>query len=403
MDWLRIPVNLFFLTLIALGYHILKKRVRRFGYLELYGIVWFVIIIGSQLADPIYAPHLPTVALFYLAWLAFLLPSFPLFARTDDRFVSQITPEPDTKRLKTVLVLLLFFSVTVNLNMVYRIAGDLNLWRFGWLALRIQGQSLVGENSSVPYQLFARCFVIYVPIAVVLFRRKAVSRAGLVSVCMVALVTAGIGLTRAPILFWAVTLLISLTVVNVVSRRLWLTVSAVLISPFVLVFSVLGYNWPSFGAVAALYGFGGIKAYEQILAGSYVGSPFYDSPFYSLDFLNYTAKKLGLIASYPPLVRSYALRPATNVYTYVDAFTLDFGVIGAVGCAVLLGALAAYTHRLAHATQRPGAIALYAYVCYAIVMSFMNMELIRISGLLLVAELWIIDRFVSVRTPPVFA
>ena len=403
MNWLLIPANLFFLTLIALCYHSLTRRVRHVGYLQLYGVVWFTVLIGSQLAGPVYAPQLPTLTLFYLAWLGFLLPSFFCYARTDDGFVAQPTPEPDTNRLKTVLVLLLFFSVAVNLNMVYRIAGDLNLWRFGWLALRIQGQSLTGENSSVVYQLFARCFVIYMPIAVVLFRRKDLSRAGLTGVCLIGLVTAGIGLTRAPILFWAITLLISLTVTNVLSRRQWLLVGGLLISPFMLVFSVLGYSWSAFGSVTALYGFGGIKAYEQMLAGRYPRSLFYDSPFYSLDFLNYTLEKLGLIDSYPPLVRQYATHPATNVYTYLDAFTLDFGVGGAVACALLLGVLAAYTHRRAYATRRPGEIALYAYVCYAIVMSFMNMELIRISGWLLVAELWVIDRFISVRTTPALA
>ncbi|MBC8153807.1 MAG: oligosaccharide repeat unit polymerase [Bacteroidetes bacterium] len=403
MDWLRIPANLFFLTLIGLCYTILKAQVRRFGYLELYSLVWLVVIVGSQWAGPVYSPQLPTICLFYLAWLGFLLPSFVVFARTDDAFVAQSVRDPNTTRLRMALASLLLLSVAVNLNMLYRIAGNLNLFRFGWLALRIQGQSLVSENSSVIYQLFARCFVIYIPIAVLLFRRKALSRAGLASVCALALGTAAIGLTRGPILFWAVTLLISLTVLTTVSRRMWLTMLLLLSTPFVLVFSVLGYNGSQLRAVVALYGFGGIKAYEELLAGRYPRSPFDDSPFYSLDFLNYAAKKVGLITHYPSLIRSYASQPATNVYTYLDAFTLDFGVAGALLCPILLGTLAAKTHQRAYTTLHPGAIVIYAYVCYAIAMSFMNMELIRISGWLLLAEVWLVNRLISVNDSPVLA
>ena len=176
-----------------------------------------------------------------------------------------------------------------------------------------------------------------------------------------------------------------------------------LTATFVLVISVHGYTGSRLWAVMALYGFGGSKAYEQLLAGRYPQSPFDDSSFYSLDFLNYAAKKVGLITRYPLLVRSYASQPATNVYTYLDAFTLDFGVAGALLCPILLGTLAAKTHHLAYTTRHPGAIAIYAYVCYAIAMSFMNMELIRISIWLLLAEVWLVNRFISVNNSPVLA
>ncbi|GAB3930271.1 hypothetical protein GCM10028804_39820 [Larkinella terrae] len=139
-----------------------------------------------------------------------------------------------------------------------------------------------------------------------------------------------------------------------------------------------------------LYVFGGVKAYEMILSGRYSDLSFYDIGLYSTDFFNYTLKKMGLVERYPSLIREYTYAPPTNVYTYLDALTLDFGVIGAILSALILGTIAAYVHKKAHSTNDILYISYYCFINYAIAISFMNNELIRINGFILIAELVII-------------
>ncbi len=85
----------------------------------------------------------------------------------------------------------------------------------------------------------------------------------------------------------------------------------------------------------------------------------------------------------------------TNVYTYLDAFTLDFGMGGALFAALTLGWLAAALHRRAFRLQSIPVVCYYAFINYAIAMSFMNHEMIRINAFLLAIELWLIHHLLK--------
>ena len=143
------------LTLIGSLYHVLTNSIRGFGYLELYGIVWGLLLIGAPFIGPPFVPALSTQILFYTVWLLFLLPSFAVFRQ--QAAGTAIVQHP-VRTVKRLLTFLLIMSLLANGWMLVQISSELDLIRFGWFALRFQGQRLQAEQSNVFYQLFARNF-----------------------------------------------------------------------------------------------------------------------------------------------------------------------------------------------------------------------------------------------------
>ncbi|OIN60281.1 oligosaccharide repeat unit polymerase [Arsenicibacter rosenii] len=381
------------ISIIGSLYHVLTNSIKGFGYLDLYGLVWGLLLIGAPWIGPPFVPALSTQILYYLTWLLFLLPSFWVFRQP---ILNNSMVCHPVRRVKYILWFMVSMSMLANGWMLLRISSELDLLRFGWFALRFQGQRLQAGQSNVFYQLFARNFLLYLPMAFWLFMRKAIRREALLIICFIALLTASLSLTRAPILLWSLTILTSLSIFKGLSRRRVRQLALFLFSPVLLVTLSFNYTPAAFWQVTKVYLWGGAKVYESLLDQNYPGYRLYDSPYYSLDFLNYTAQKTGLIQSYPSLVRDYAPGPVTtNVYTYLDAFTLDFGVAGALFAALTLGWLAAVLHRRAFQYQAIPTVCYYAFVNYAIAMSFMNHELIRINAFLLAIELWLIHHLLK--------
>ncbi len=115
------------------------------------------------------------------------------------------------------------------------------------------------------YQLFARNFLLYLPMAFWLFFRKALRTGLLLAICLLALVTASLSLTRAPVLLWSLTILTSLSVFGRLSRRRIRQFSLFLFSPVLLVTLSFSYTPAAFWQVAKIYLWGGARAYETLL------------------------------------------------------------------------------------------------------------------------------------------
>ncbi len=134
------------LTLIGSLYHVLTNSIRGFGYLELYGIVWGLLLIGAPFIGPPFVPALSTQVLYYTAWLLFLLPSFLVFRQQS---ADTVIVQHPVRKVKRMLVFLLIMSLLANGWMLMQISSELDLVRFGWFALRFQGQRLQAEQSNV--------------------------------------------------------------------------------------------------------------------------------------------------------------------------------------------------------------------------------------------------------------
>ena len=396
METERLLLNFLCLLLLGSLYRILKNSVRQIGYLEFYSLIWGCFILGAQAMGKPYSPNLTTTFVFYSAWLFFLLPSFGIYSGYNEDQPTAC-PMPGNQllyRVRQVLFVLVILSLMANGWMIYRIAGDLNLVRFGLLALRFQGQHLLAEQSTVFFQLFARNYVIYLPMAVWLYRYKAIRFPVLLLIGLFAFLTAATTLTRAPILVCTMSLFTSFLVFFRPNH--WLSVGFGLGLFIILIGLTMGltHDTDALRITLATYFWGSSPAFESLLDGRFPDHAWYDMGLYSTDFLNYTLKKMHLISTYPLLVRPYApILVTTNVYTYLDAMTLDFGLVGALISASSLGGLAAYLHRIAHQYQSPFVVAYYGFINYAIAISIMNNELIRINAFLLAIELWLLSHF----------
>ncbi|MFD1142148.1 O-antigen polymerase [Larkinella insperata] len=396
----QIGFNVFFLAFIGLLLFILKKKIDKPGYLDIYSSLWFILLIGSQWAGYPYSANVSTLFVFYLAWIFFLLPSLFFYGQSNSVGPIIHNYVPNANRLRLTLLALMVISLLVNVVTVYSLSGSLNFIKFGLVALRLQGRKLLDEQSTILYQLFAKCFIIYVPLAMIGYKYKYISKLTLFSACFIGLFTCIITLTRAPILSWAVTIITASSVCFNVTQRRFYTYIFFLISPVIITTMLFGMDNEELLEMAKLYIFGGIKAYETVLSGKYPDMSFYDVKLYSIDFINYILKKASLIERYPSLVREYTYAPSTNVYTYLDAGTLDFGVAGAILSASILGAIAAYIHHKAHVTRDVLYVSYYCFINYTIAISFMNNELIRINGFILLAELLIIRAIIKPASVP---
>ena len=384
-------LNLLFLLAILGLIYIIKRRVTNTGYIEIYSLLWFLLIIGSQLSGPIYAVKPTTLFILYWAWVLFLIPSF--FIQTNKEYTTVVFVSIKN-RLKLVIFFLVFTSLLVNIISLYTLLGGVNFFKLGLIALRVEGRQLLDEQSTVFYQLFAKCFIIYIPLAMLGYKDKIISRFSLLGICFIGLFTCVVTLTRAPILSWAITILTSGSIYFKFSSKSYYLIIIYLVSPIVIVtLLVTGIDQELLNTIK-LYLFGGVKAYETILNGDYPDKSFYDINWYSIDFISYLFKKIGLIERYPPLIREYTYIPHTNVYTYLDAATLDIGMAGVFFSAISFGAIAAYVHNKANATKDIVYVSYYCFINYAIAISFMNNELIRISGFILIIELLLIRMFI---------
>jgi len=102
-------------------------------------------------------------------------------------------------------------------------------------------------------------------------------------------------------------------------------------------------------------------------------------------------KKINLINSYPSLIREYSPYIESNVYTYLDAFILDFGIIGAIIGSALLGLLGRIIYFKMNTGKTLFTIIVYSMFSFYSAFIFMNNEFIRFSFILLIVKALIIE------------
>jgi oligosaccharide repeat unit polymerase len=144
-------------------------------------------------------------------------------------------------------------------------------------------------------------------------------------------------------------------------------------------------------SIAPYFG-GPLKSYETILLNQ---SPFTEDQFYSFDMINYVLKKIGFIDTYPDLVREYVFIPfPTNMYSFLDAFTLDFGILGALLFTYYLGFLLSVVFNYAH-NGCCFAIIIFSFIMYDLIMVPCNNEFIRFSFFLNIILAGLIHLFIT--------
>jgi oligosaccharide repeat unit polymerase len=270
------------------------------------------------------------------------------------------------------------------------------------LAMMRVKQEFADAEVAWYMQLFRSGFVLYIPLAIMMYKNKYIGKTSVVLVLLVATILSLSNFTRAPILNVIITTWVSLLLIHSgkVVTMLFRGALVLLLSVgfFIFMESTISFAAKvennSFMELVAPYFGGPVKAYETILLKS---QPFSDQGFYSFDMINYILKKLGIISEYPDLVKEYVYLPfPTNMYTFLDTYTLDFGILGAFAGTFLTGFAIAGVQKYALKGSYL-AITVYALLMYYLVMTPCNNEFIRFNFVMYLVLAWLLNIAVTKR------
>lgn len=349
-------------------------------HLTVFSAAWGLNIIAAQLNDAS-RPEVETLLVAYGAWWAFLAGSMLCNSTATKRPANYISFS--AWNAGTLLIALL---VIQSIGIVYEVLA-LGLYNPASILNAISAARHNGEIATIELPPIVRNFrwgaVLYVPLAFLLHERRAMRTVTLLTIIAWALLASSLRFTRAPLLLTSLTILVCWTLLYGKGRRIQVTTAIFAGGLLVITAAAMQYQLlnirkqnvqADIQASGLTYLGGPLKAYESILQNRFDREP----GIYSLDFINLPLHKIGIIDEYPGLIRPYALGPIeTNIYTYLDAFTLDCGPVSAVFITILLGFLATRLHNSAKRQPNIANLSVYSYVVYACAMSLANNEVIR--------------------------
>lgn len=368
-----------------------------------FSVVWGIsLLINMTYAGGLVRVSTSTLVVLYGAWWALLigalivlrLPLGPASARAD---IARRRAFYALWFLLVANLCAIYFDIGIGLAIRSTSLVDLT----GDLALaRIQGE-LLGTSPPLFLGIFRFAYVLYVPLLSIMWRKKWITTPWFIIICIASGIACLTHFTRAPLLGLLVILFVSLVVVFPERRSnflVWGTlITVAFVGGFVAMQTLLagpdrGQDGAFNDSLVAYCG-GPMKAYDLLLRGEYP----VQRGFYSADMINYPLHRMGLIQTYPSLVREEVLVPfPTNVYTFLDAFTLDFGLPGAILGALGIGALVAAIYRASGPAHYLGTT-LYCLTTYYLVMAGLNNEFIRFNFPVYTLLAWAIQLVICPR------
>ncbi len=393
------------LVLLAI---LIRKTGDPISFATFFSIAWGVNLLVSQ-AQPssISRPTLETTLILYLAWWLFLLGAI-LWISKDWRPKPSSSPINRPNGITAIVILILLQTAAI----IYEVeASGLGLGEYigsftgGYTSLRLTGEL---RTIDLPWflEIWRWVFVAYVPLAFCMRRQNLISRSFLGLVLVLALVSTLLRVTRAPILQVAVSVFVSwitlyrpnlraaaaaATIVLVVFGVFFLQVQ----SSLIILDPLSEYQ----AATESLYSYvgGPAKAFDLLLRGYYPEVP---NGVYSLESITFVLEKLKLYDGRPDLVRPYVYVPyPTNVYTFLDAYALDLGVVGIIGGSLLTGMVVGWSYLRLRRKLSAQNLIVYSYLAYCCVMTPMNNEFIRFAVPLTLLMAFALDITITNREP----
>lgn len=369
------------------------------NHVSLFSSIWLFVVVGAQFSE-LRDLSLGTISVLYLSWYSFLLGS--IVNGETKNMSKKLISVLDTRKIEIICVSLVLLSVAANFDLIRSVLFNFSSFQV-WAEMRKENAFAAYRSDNAFYTLFGPNAVIFIPLALYLYKSKRISRKYLMAIISIGFLLAILAFTRAPILQLMIISIVSYSFLNEHKKFpiKILLISAIILLTVFIISSFFIRNADASSSVLIsdieIYLFGGVLAYETILQGNYFQAGSFDSPYYSLDFLNYILKEVSLINSYPNLVREYDSQLVTNVYTYLDAFTLDFGVIGAFVGPFLIGYLCKSIYLSYRKKQYIIYLILYATVCYFCVFAFTNNEFIRNTLIILIIKLLVIHLIIKIK------
>jgi oligosaccharide repeat unit polymerase len=314
------------------------------------------------------------------------------------------------KILLLALIGLQMVAIVLEMRQSGLLQGQLSLW--GQIA------SLAGKRTSgamaeiqIPsvWGLWRWDFTLYLPLAFVMYRCGSLRLRGLVGLIMLAGGSAVLRFTRAPLLDVITIAIVGVAIARPAGERAWrvarrrLAVVVLGFGVFAGLFiamervlaSTVRDNSLGEGQTLIAYVGGPLRAYQDLLQqGDWTRS----DRLYSLDAIDFLAYKLGLRVTYEGHVRPYTdVGAPTNIYTYLDAFTLDAGVFGALGGSLFLGAGVGWLFYLVRRKGSYWSVVMYSYSAYNCLMVGVNNQFIQFFFFLWAGIAFLLGFFISAK------
>lgn len=387
---------LFNILMIIVAIFLLSKRIRVYdsivNHLFFFTFVWITIIIGAQLSFP--GKILDTsLILYYCCLFAYILGSSIINQRLNDPVKQR---KYSFRNLSLIVGFLVINCFIANMDLLQNVVFNFTSIE-AWVVMRKTEEFKEIDESNIYKQIFQRIYLIYIPLCIFLMKNKKMSKFIFIPLVLTAILFSILRFTRAPFMALLIMMLVSYVFiyrVKVPVKYFSITVIVIFIVFGFSQFFLLKDNANASNLVEDLktYLFGGPLVFQDILDGSYLDNEDYDIKLYSFDFLNYILEKIGIIDSYPSYVREWSSTRTTNTYTYLDAFTLDFGVVGAVVGSFFTGLLSDFSYKLIKKNNyNLFNIIFYGNICFFNIFVFANNEFVRFSLLLLVVILLILN------------
>lgn len=373
--------------------YVIKQYTAKINHVSIFTGIWFSLIILSQFLDEIYTPEIETIILYYIVLIVFLLSSKINLNRVNTR-----SQNYSLHKIKLIVYLLFILTLIANITLIIFLVNT-NFAFDQWYTLRSGENRNLITGDNFLYNAFGRLYYLYIPLLIFLLKNNQISKKIFIIIIGLSFFLTSLNFTRAPIIQLAIITYVSYLYIYKVKVSIFklLLIALSFLGVYIFVQIILNeYNEASNNVLEdiELYIFGGFKSYELIINDIYLDSYEKNSTLYSLDFLNYILSKLGIIDSYPSYVRNYNLALNTNVYTFLDALTLDFGLVGAVISGFIYGYIPKKMYKIYLNKNTLFSITMYSLLCYYSFMIFMNNELIRISFFLYLIEMLLIESFI---------
>ncbi|MDR2206629.1 MAG: oligosaccharide repeat unit polymerase [Flavobacteriaceae bacterium] len=379
---------------------LLKNRIPKYdsyvNHLSIFSGVWIVITIGSQLSyGDFVSPE--SVLLFYACLYCYILGSSILsFAK----FKESSMQEYNIGRIRVIVFLLVVLCIIANWDIIdevffnFRSILDLAI-------MRQKKEYSQLDESNIFKAIFQRAYLIYIPLTMFLYKKKKAHLVFLILAIISGILLSLSKFTRGP--FMHVLLVTGIVYTYLYRKKISIKLVVIIVSSVFLIFGITtsflfeasGNFKGSILESTQIYIFGGQLSFQDIMYGRYVDNRFYDSPYYSLDNINYILERFEIIDTYPNYVRNWSTTHIfTNTYTYLDCYYLDFGLPGVLIGSCFSGfisdsayyAMKKYRYNIYN-------IIFYGYVCFYNMIIFSNNEFMKFSSLLPMVILLVINFF----------
>jgi oligosaccharide repeat unit polymerase len=349
-------------------------------FAHLFSILWGPCILAAQfLTTSTNTLSMKTLIILFTAWWALLAGALLTIRRQP-----KIAPREVTiNRRRAIAAIIVLFSLHATLVVYEMPTVDVKQPTVKLVrTLRMANESSGLRKCPWWLEIFRGAYFVYIPLAVLVRKRGWLSRR---SFCILVAGACGLVLTRmtrAPLMGTLVALWGSWALLYKPRvLRAWALLAGVIVA-FSTVFLTIQSNLQGnthattvVELVEQYYG-GSMRAFESVIDGTF---PRQDG-YYSADMFYYTLQKVELIDSnsYPSSARPYGDNK-TNIYTFLDVYTLDAGVFGAILGAALVGAAGGWLFNKASRCHSPMMLAWNAFFIYGIAMAVANNEFIRIN------------------------